>query len=192
MIVVRKGLAANDLGELVALMKASADKPLTYCSPGNGSLYHLIGERLNATAGVKSVHVPYSGFAQCMTDLVGGNVDFAFLPLAGPFPGAVDAGGIRAVAMLSNAPSARFPKVPVASATKGFDGFAFSISSTLCPSSSRAASASWRRIRSGSSSRSGSTPRSIWNSYWSGVSFSRSMVASAFCTHASSWVAMPA
>ena len=110
------------MAELVALMKTSADKPLSYCTPGNGSLYHLIGERLNSTAGVKSIHVPYSGFPQCMTDLIGGNVDFAFLPLAGPFPGAVDSGGIRAVAMLSHAPSARFPKVPVASATRGFEG----------------------------------------------------------------------
>ncbi len=131
MLVVRKGLAADTLGELMALMKTSADKPLTYCSPGNGSLYHLIGERLNSTAGVKSVHVPYSGFPQCLTDLVGGNVDFAFLPLAGPFPGMVDSGGIRAVAMLSSSPSARFPKVPIASATKGFEEFKFSIWSAV-------------------------------------------------------------
>jgi tripartite-type tricarboxylate transporter receptor subunit TctC len=131
MVVVRKGLAANNLSELVTLMKASADKPLTYCSPGNGSLYHLIGERFNNTAGVKSIHVPYSGFPQCMTDLVGANIDFAFLPLAGPFPGAVDSGGIRAIAMLSNTPSARFPKVPVATATPGFEKFTFSIWSAI-------------------------------------------------------------
>ena len=131
MLVVRKGLAANNMAELVALMKTNADKPLSYCSPGNGSLYHLIGERLNSTAGVKSIHVPYSGFPQCMTDLIGGNVDFAFLPLAGPFPGAVDSGGIRAVAMLSTTPSPRFPKVPVASATRGFEKFNFSIWSAI-------------------------------------------------------------
>lgn len=135
MLVVRKGLAANTLGEFVALMKANADKPLSYCSPGNGSLYHLIGEKLNTTAGVKSLHVPYSGFPQCMTDLIGGNVDFAFLPLAGPFPGAVDTGAIRAIAMLSNTPSARFPNVPLASATPGFNDFAFSIWSAFQVSS---------------------------------------------------------
>lgn len=131
MLVVRKGLAAGNLAELVALMKANADKPLSYCSPGNGSLYHLVVEKLNATAGVKSIHVPYSGFPQCMTDLIGGNIDFAALPLAGPFPGAVDSGGIRAIAMLSNAPSARFPKVPLASATRGFDGSAFQVNSKV-------------------------------------------------------------
>jgi tripartite-type tricarboxylate transporter receptor subunit TctC len=128
MLVTRKDLPVSNLAELVALMKSHADKPLSYCSPGNGSLYHLISEKMNATAGVKSVHVPYNGFAQCLTDLMGGTtIDFAFLPLAGPFPGAVDSGGIKAISMLSETPSSRFPKVSLASATKGFDGFVFSI-----------------------------------------------------------------
>ncbi len=128
MLVTRKDLPANSLAELVALMKSRADKPLSYCSPGNGSLYHLIGEKLNSAAGVKSIHVPYSGFPQCLTDLLGNNtIDFAFLPVAGPFPGAVDTGGIRAIAMLSSAPMSRFPKVVLASATKGFEDFVFSI-----------------------------------------------------------------
>ena len=128
MVVTRKDLPANNLAELVALMKSRADKPLSYCSPGNGSLYHLIGEKLNSTAGVKSVHVPYSGFVQCMTDLLGNNtIDFAFLPVAGPFPGAVDTGGIKAIAMLSSAPMSRLPKVSTASATKGFEDFVFSV-----------------------------------------------------------------
>ncbi len=128
MLVTRKDLPVNNLAELVALMKSRADKPLAYCSPGNGSLFHLIAEKMNATASVKSVHVPYSGFPQCLTDLLGGNtIDFAFLPLAGPFPGAVDSGGIKAIAMLSNTPSSRFPKVATASATQGFEGFVFSI-----------------------------------------------------------------
>ncbi len=128
MLVTRKDLPANNLTELVALMKSRGDKPLAYCSPGNGSLYHLIAEKLNATAGVKSLHIPYNGFPQCMTDLIGGTtIDFAFLPLAGPFPGAVDAGGIKAISMLSSAPSSRFPKVTTASSTKGFEDFVFSI-----------------------------------------------------------------
>ncbi len=128
MLVTRKDLPASSLSELVALMKTRADKPLSYCSPGIGSLYHLIGEKLNATAGVKSVHVPYSGFPQCLTDLLGNNtIDFAFLPVAGPFPGAVDSGGLKAIAMLSPAPVSRLPKVATASATKGFEDFVFSI-----------------------------------------------------------------
>ncbi len=128
MLVTRKDLPANNLGELVDLMKSRGDKPLSYCSPGNGSLYHLIAEKLVAKAAVKAVHVPYSGFPQCLTDLVGGNtIDFAFLPVGGPFPGVVDSGGIKAIAMLSDAPMRRFPKVATASQTKGYEDFVFTI-----------------------------------------------------------------
>lgn len=128
MLVARKDLPASNLTELAALMKSSASKPLSYCTLGSGSRYHLIGEKLGATAGVSAVHVPYSGLAQCVNDLVGGTtVDFAFLPMARPFPGFIDAGNIKPIALLGNAPSRRFPKVPLASATPGFDDFTFSV-----------------------------------------------------------------
>jgi tripartite-type tricarboxylate transporter receptor subunit TctC len=127
-LVTRKGLPVSNLAELVALMKANSQKPLAYCSPGTGSLYHLIGEKLNMVAGVKSVHAPYNGFPQCVNDLAGDTtVDFAFLPLAGPFPGFIDSGNIKAIAVLSTGANSRFPKLPTASTTKGFEDFAFSI-----------------------------------------------------------------
>lgn len=127
MLVTRKDLPAANLAELVALMKTKSDKPLSFCTPGNGSLYHLVGERLNALAGVKSLHVPYSGFPQCINDILGGQVDFSFLPVGGPFPGFVDNGGINAIAVLSDKPSSRFPKLPLASDTKGFESLTFSV-----------------------------------------------------------------
>lgn len=127
MIVTRKDLPVSNLAELIALMKTRADKPLSYCTPGNGSLYHLVGERLNAAAGVKSLHVPYTGFPQCITDLVGGQVDFSYFAIGGPLPGFVDNGSVKAIAVLGNVPSSRFPKLPLASATQGFEGFSFSV-----------------------------------------------------------------
>lgn len=127
-LVTRKGLPVTNLAELIALMKANAQKPLSYCSPGTGSLYHLIGEKLNSIAGVKSVHAPYNGFPQCATDLAGDStIDFAFLPLAGPFPGFIDSGNMKAIALLSNVTNTRFPKLATAATTKGFEDFAFSI-----------------------------------------------------------------
>lgn len=127
MIVTRKDLPVSNIAELVALLKANAAKPLTYCTPGIGSLYHLVGERLNMVTGAKSVHVPYTGFPQCATDVVGGQVDFAFLAVGGPFPGFVDNGSLKAIAVLGDAPNPRLPKVPVASASKGFEEFKFSV-----------------------------------------------------------------
>lgn len=125
-LVTRKDLPASNLAEFAALLKASASKALTYCSPGIGSQYHLIGERLAAIAGAAAQHVPYNGLTQCVNDLIGGStVDYALVPIAGPFPGFIDKGSIKPIAVLSGTPSARLPKVPLASATAGFESLVF-------------------------------------------------------------------
>lgn len=121
MLVVRKGLAANTLPELIALLKTSEAKPLSYCSVGRGSVYHLLTERFHAISNTKGLHVPYTGFAQCLTDLSGGQIDFALLPVGGPFPGFVDNGSIRALATFGDVVNVRLPKVPMAKQTKGFE-----------------------------------------------------------------------
>ena len=127
MLVTRKDLGVNSFEELNALAKKNADKPLSYCTPGLGSLYHLMGEKLNALAGTKSLHVPYNGFPQCVTNLVGGQIDFAFLPIAASFPGFVDSGGMKIIAVAATTPAVRFPKAPLIKNNKGFEDFSFSI-----------------------------------------------------------------
>jgi tripartite-type tricarboxylate transporter receptor subunit TctC len=54
-------------------------------------------------------------------------IDFAVVPLVGPVLGAIDGGQIKALAVASSQPLARLPKLPVASATKGFEDYQFSI-----------------------------------------------------------------
>jgi len=127
MLVVRKDLPVSNIEELAALAKKSVDKPLSYCTIGIGSPYHLMGERFAAITGSKSLHLPYNGFAQCVTNLVGQIVDYAFLPIAGPFPGFVDNGNIKVISIAANSPSPRFPKVPLASSSKGFEGFSYAL-----------------------------------------------------------------
>jgi tripartite-type tricarboxylate transporter receptor subunit TctC len=131
MIVVRKDLAANTLDELVALMKSQTGKPLSYCTPGLGTIYPLIVERMNAMLQTKNLQVPYPGFGQCLNDVAGGVVDFAVVPIAGPFPGYVDTGKVRALAVLSDKPNPRLPGVPLVGATKGLEGLNFSLWSAV-------------------------------------------------------------
>ncbi len=131
MIVVRKDLPAATLGEFVALMKSQTAKPLSYCTPGLGTIYPLIVERMNAMVQTKNLQVPYPGFGQCLNDIAGGVVDFAVVPIAGPFPGYVDNGSVRALAVLSDKPNPRVPKVPLAKETKGFEGLNFSLWSAV-------------------------------------------------------------
>jgi tripartite-type tricarboxylate transporter receptor subunit TctC len=131
MIVVRKDLPANTLAELVTLMKSPTTKPLSYCTPGTGTIYPLIVERMNAMVQTKNLQVPYAGFGQCLNDVAGGVVDFSVVPIAGPFPGFVDKGSVRALAVLSDKPNPRLPTVPLANLTKGFEGFTFSLWSAV-------------------------------------------------------------
>jgi tripartite-type tricarboxylate transporter receptor subunit TctC len=131
MIVVRNDLPAKTLAEFVALMKSQTGKPLSYCTPGLGTIYPLIVERMNVTLQTKNLQVPYQGFGQCLNDVTGGVVDFAVVPIAGPFPGYVDKGSVRALAVLSDKPNPRVPTVPLAGATKGFEGLNFSLWSAI-------------------------------------------------------------
>jgi tripartite-type tricarboxylate transporter receptor subunit TctC len=125
-IAVRKDLPVNTLEELVALAKKS-DKSLSFGSTGVGSLYHLMAEKTMQIAGAKGLHAPYNGLAPYLKDLMGGVIDFAVVPLAGPVLGAIDSGQIKALAVASPQPIARLPKLAPARATKGFEDFQFSI-----------------------------------------------------------------
>ena len=125
-IAVRKDLPVNTLEEFVALAK-KADKPLSFGSTGIGSLYHLMAEKALQTAGAQGLHAPYNGLAPYLKDLMGGVIDFAVVPLVGHVLGAIDGGQIKALALASSQPLARLPKLPLASATKGFEDYQFSI-----------------------------------------------------------------
>ena len=125
MLVARKDLTANTLSEFIALAKKSTDKPLSYCTSGIGSQFHLISEKFNAVAGIKSLHVPYNGFPPCITSLVGQQIDFAFVPVAGPFPGFIDKSQMKLIAITSKKPSPRFPQAPLMTSMNGFQDFNF-------------------------------------------------------------------
>jgi tripartite-type tricarboxylate transporter receptor subunit TctC len=76
-IVVNAKVPVRTVPELLAYAKAHPGK-LTFASGGNGSISHLLGEYFNSMAGVDTLHVPYKGDAQMVTDLIGGQVDMAF------------------------------------------------------------------------------------------------------------------
>ncbi len=126
MLVTRKDLGANTVEELIALAK-KADKPLSYCTPGIGSNYHMVTERFAQIGGFKTIHAPYSGFPQCITNMVGGQIDFAFFPIAATFPGFVDSGSLKGLAVTGATPSARMAKLPTMTSVKGFEGYVFDV-----------------------------------------------------------------
>jgi tripartite-type tricarboxylate transporter receptor subunit TctC len=76
-VVVNANVPIRSVPELLAYAKAHPGK-LTFASGGNGSISHLLGEYFNSMAGVDTLHIPYKGDAQMVTDLIGGQVDMAF------------------------------------------------------------------------------------------------------------------
>lgn len=72
-IVVNPQVPANNLQELIALLKKEPGK-LSYGSDGNGTASHLGMEILKAKANVQLTHIPYRGSTPMITDLLGGTL----------------------------------------------------------------------------------------------------------------------
>lgn len=117
LLVANPGVPANTLAELVAHAKANPGK-ISYGSLGNASINHLTGELLNLTAGMGAVHVPYKGNAPMMSDLVSGQIHYAFDSL-GSTQSLVRAGRIKAIAVTDSKRLEALPSVPT-TAEAGF------------------------------------------------------------------------
>jgi tripartite-type tricarboxylate transporter receptor subunit TctC len=97
MLVVATSVPAKDMKALVALARAQPGK-LNFASSGPGSLPHLAGELLKLTAKIDIVHVPYRGAAPAVNDLLGQQVQMAFLDLPVLLP-QIKAGTLRPIAV---------------------------------------------------------------------------------------------
>jgi tripartite-type tricarboxylate transporter receptor subunit TctC len=121
-LVVNTSVAAKNTRELVALVKASPGK-LNYGSAGNGSVLHLAGELFKEQAGAFITHIPYRGTGPLTTDLMGGQVDMAFLSVTAAAPH-IKSGKLRAIGVSTRARSAVLPDVPTL-AESGLPGYSF-------------------------------------------------------------------
>jgi tripartite-type tricarboxylate transporter receptor subunit TctC len=125
--VTRKDLPVNNVDELIALARKSADKPLVYGSVGVGSLYHLILENVQASTGVKLTHVPYKGNAPLLQDVGGGQVDFAVLVYSAAMGGLADQGRLKVIGQLGAQRSELLKNVPTVSESKELKNFSYKI-----------------------------------------------------------------
>src|SRR6266566_2960601 len=110
MLVVASNVPAKNMDELVALAKAQPGK-LNFPSAGVGGLPHLAGELLKLTAGIDVVHVPYRGAAPAINDLLGQQVQMAFLDLPVLLPH-IKAGTLRPIALGAPQRAPTAPDVP--------------------------------------------------------------------------------
>ena len=79
-LVRKKDLPANNIAELMTLLKANPGR-YSFASSGVGTSLHVLGEMINVEGKVKMVHVPYRAAPQIVTDLISNQIDLAILPL---------------------------------------------------------------------------------------------------------------
>jgi tripartite-type tricarboxylate transporter receptor subunit TctC len=108
-LVVNDSVPVKTLGELIDLAKAQPGK-LVFASTGLGSMPHMAMELLKLTADINLVHVPYTGAAPAVNDLLGGHVQlmFADVPV---LLGSIQSGKLRALAIGSRTRIASLPSV---------------------------------------------------------------------------------
>lgn len=109
-LAVNASLPVNSVPELIAYAKAHPDE-LSFGSSGVGSVFHLMGELFNATAGVKIRHVPYRGVAPAMQDVIAGHIPMVFISVANAEP-AAKAGRVKILAVLEPTRYSKMPDVP--------------------------------------------------------------------------------
>jgi tripartite-type tricarboxylate transporter receptor subunit TctC len=119
-VVVPDAFPAKTLPELIAYARANPGK-INMASGGNGSSPHVFGELLQIMTNVKFVHVPYRGVYT--TDLVSGQVQLGFVPIAQALP-LVHNGKLRALATTTAKRVPTMPEVPtIAEFVPGYEAF---------------------------------------------------------------------
>ena len=120
MLVINPKIPANNVAELIALIKANPGK-YTFASSGNGTSQHLSGELFKSMAGVDMQHIPYKGSPPALQDVVGGAVSMTFDNITTALPLAKN-GNLRALAVTTAKRSSVAPEVPTL-AESGLPGY---------------------------------------------------------------------
>ena len=110
MIVGKKALAAKDLKELIAWLKANPDKA-SIGIPAVGGTGHLAGLSFLKETGTQAQFIPYRGNGPALQDLVAGNIDMQIEPSSNFFE-QVRSGNIKAFAIASTTRTGAAPNIP--------------------------------------------------------------------------------
>jgi tripartite-type tricarboxylate transporter receptor subunit TctC len=117
-LVVNPSFSTKSVSEFIAYAKANPGK-INVASNGIGTTPHVALELFKLTAGVDMVHVPYRG--NYMADLLGGQVQAAFSPIAFVLE-YIRTGKLRALAVTTATRQQALPDVPaVAEFVPGYE-----------------------------------------------------------------------
>jgi len=120
-LVVHPSFPVKSVPELIAYAQANPGK-VNMASGGVGSTQHVYGELFKSMATVNMVHVPYRGGGPAMADLLAGQVQLMFDPVATSI-GHIQAGKLRALGVTSAARLDVLPEVsPISEFVPGYEG----------------------------------------------------------------------
>ncbi len=123
-VVVKPALPVANLKELVEYARANPRK-LHYGSTGVGGSAHLAGELLKSLVKIDLVHVPFKSAAPALIGVMGGEVEMALSTATAAAP-QIQAGKVKALAVLSSKRLASLPNVPTAKEA-GIDNWEVSV-----------------------------------------------------------------
>lgn len=92
-------VSATNSKEFIALLKGKPGA-LNFASGGSGTILHLAAEMILDASGTQARHIPYKGVGPMVTDLIGGQVEFAVAALPSVHQH-IRSGALRAIGMLS-------------------------------------------------------------------------------------------
>ena len=98
-MAVNASVPANNVAEFVAWTRANPGK-VSFASFTAGNSSHFAGVILNQRAGLDMTHVPFNGTPPAVQNLVGGQVQAAFLPLLAVKPH-IESGKVKVLAITS-------------------------------------------------------------------------------------------
>lgn len=109
-LVVPASSPYRNVAELLAGLKKTPGK-VSFASSGNGSSDHLSAELFWQQSGTEGLHIPYKGGGPAINDLLGAQVDAAFVNINSIIQH-VKAGKVRALALSSDKRNPLLPDVP--------------------------------------------------------------------------------
>ena len=109
-LVVGTGTPFRTFGDFLSAARAKPGA-LTYGSAGLGTAPHMAMELLRVSANIDVLHVPYTGVAPALNDIIGNRVDGMLVNFLSAKP-QIDGGTLRALAMSSASRSRFMPDLP--------------------------------------------------------------------------------
>ena len=109
-LVVNPKVAAKNAQEFAALLKARHGD-MTYASGGNGTILHLASAQFLDETKTQARHIPYKGVGPMITDLIGGQGDFATAALPS-VQQHLKSGALRAIGVATAQRVAAAPEIP--------------------------------------------------------------------------------